>query len=151
MIIFRVINWAKSKLLTGPNWGSKKGQLGPMNNIENLRAQLFFYKKWVESHLFIVFWQTVAQLITLKMAKLGPANNSTAFIHMYICCRVIIWVKFGVLESYCLGQVFYIVCQKHYACRGFNIFCSQSVRKNVRGYYLGFKLAIFMLQQTWRR
>ena len=82
-----------SKLLTaGPSWGTKKGQLGPDNNFENLRA-IFFYRKCAETPIFIVFLTNnvfkkanLAQLITLKMAKLGPDNNSTTYI--YICCKV---------------------------------------------------------------
>ena len=94
MTIFKVNHWAKSKLLTGPSWGTKKGQLGPVNNIENLRAQFSFYKQCcAEAPIFIVFLTNsvkktnLAQLITLKMAKLGPVNNSTEhiYIYTYIC------------------------------------------------------------------
>ena len=91
MTIFKVINWAKSKLLTGPSWGSKtKGQLGPINKFETLRTQFSFYEKRAETPIFIAFWQTLflftnlAQLLTLKMAKLGPVNNSIAYIYIYM-------------------------------------------------------------------
>ena len=40
---FKVINWAKLKLLIGPSLGTTKGQLGPANNFENLRAKFPFY------------------------------------------------------------------------------------------------------------
>ena len=46
----KVIIWSKSKLLTGPSWGSKKeGQLGPVNNFGNLRAHFFNFKKCAET------------------------------------------------------------------------------------------------------
>ena len=58
-----------------------------------------FDKKGAETPIFIVFLQTVlkktnlAQIITLQMAKLGPENNSTAYIYIYICCKVKKWSK----------------------------------------------------------
>ena len=51
--IFKVNSWAKLKSIIGPSWGSKKkGQLGPIIDIENLRA-LFFYLKIVLKPLFL--------------------------------------------------------------------------------------------------
>ena len=41
MTIFKVNNWAKLKSITGPSWGSKKTQLGPVIDFENSHA-LFF-------------------------------------------------------------------------------------------------------------
>ena len=61
LTIFKVINWVRSKLLTGPSQGSKKkNQLGPINNFENLRAQFPSFVKNVLKPLFLhCFWQTV--------------------------------------------------------------------------------------------
>ena len=59
------------------------------------------------------------QFLTLKRAKIGPMFDLTAFIYiyiyiyMYIRCEVtIIWVKFGLLEGYYLGQVGVIIWAK---------------------------------------
>ena len=87
---FKAINWAKSRLLIGPSWGSKRGQLGPVNNVENLRNVLFYFKMCWNPFLIVLcdkhclFKTNLAQLITLKMAKLGPVNNSTAILYIYI-------------------------------------------------------------------
>ena len=59
----------------------------------------------------------------------------------YICCRVIIWAKFGVFHSYYLGQVHFLkhCLQKQYKNRGLSAFLkkTESVHKNLQGYYLG--------------
>ena len=51
------------------------------------------------------------QFLTYKKGNLGPVFNFTAYIYIYIyisvCCEVIIWAKFGVFQSYDLGQVCY--------------------------------------------
>ena len=50
MTIFKVNNWAKLKSIIGPSWGSKKkGQLGPIIDIENLRALFFVLKNCAET------------------------------------------------------------------------------------------------------
>ena len=61
---------------------------------------LFFQKKMLKSLIFIVFFANrvfrktnLAQIITLENPKLGPDNNSTAHIYIYM------------LWSYYLGQV----------------------------------------------
>ena len=73
---FNVINWSKSKLLTGPSWGFKtKGQLelGPVNNFENLRAQFFNFKKLCRIPYFIVLFDKT--MFWKKKNKFEPVNN----------------------------------------------------------------------------
>ena len=46
-----------------------------------------------------------------------PARVINMHTHIYICCGVIIWAKFGLLRCHYLGQVCILqntVCQKHY-------------------------------------
>ena len=80
-------------LLSGPSWLHLKNyQLGSDNNTSNLRAQFFFKnKKLLKPYFIVFFWQTVfcektnlAQIITPQKAKLGPDNNTTAYIYIYI-------------------------------------------------------------------
>ena len=52
MTIFKVNNWAKLKSIIGPSWGSKKNQLGPIIDFENLRA-FFLFAKNVLKPLFL--------------------------------------------------------------------------------------------------
>ena len=92
-------------LLSGPSKGYylgqvccniKNGQLGPDNNPSYCCAHSFFKKKVLKPLFYSVFFlQTVlkktnlAQRITLQMAKLGPDNNSTAYLYIRIhtgCC-----------------------------------------------------------------
>ena len=37
------INWSKSRVMTGPSLGSKKGQLGQINNYLKYASQIFWY------------------------------------------------------------------------------------------------------------
>ena len=56
-------------------------------------ARNFFPKKRAETPIFIVFFgnrcfgkkTNLDQIITSKTAKLGPENNSTAYIYIYMC------------------------------------------------------------------
>ena len=57
-----------------------QGQLGPVNNFENLRARNFFLLKNALKPRFSVF---LTNSVKTKMAKLGPVNNSTASMHIY--------------------------------------------------------------------
>ena len=92
MAFLEVIIWSSWKLLSGPSWlRLKKRQLGPDNNFQNFCAQFFFPKKRAETPIFIVFLAigvlekktNLDQIITSKRAKLGPDNNSTAYIYIY--------------------------------------------------------------------
>ena len=71
------------------------GQLGPDNNPSNFCAHFVFQnKKCWNPYFYSVCLQTVfffnlAQIITLQMAKLGPDNNSTACIYIYIFIYII--------------------------------------------------------------
>ena len=77
----------------------------------------------------------LAQLLTLKMAKLGPIIDFTAkkidiYIYIYMCCEVIIWAKFGHFRCYDLGQVGVIIWAKlflAYKNRGFKRFFAHTV------------------------
>ena len=73
-------------LLSGPSLGLlKSGQLGPDNNPYTF-AHYFFQKKVLKPYFFILFVDkqgfvkktNLDQIITLKKAKLGPDNSSTA-------------------------------------------------------------------------
>ena len=77
---------------------------------------IFFPKKRAETPIFIVFFgnrcfgkkTNLDQIITSKRAKLGPDNNSTAYIYIYAVkllsgpslgfLKVIIWSKLGFLK-----------------------------------------------------
>ena len=85
-------------LLSGPSKGYYLGQVCCNIKMANLAqiitlqifAHTFFVKQRPETLFYSVFVQTVfkktnlAQIITLQMAKLGPDNNSTANIYIYI-------------------------------------------------------------------
>ena len=105
-------------LLSGPSWLQlKNGQLGPDNNTSNLRAQIFSKKCW-NPYCYSVFWQTMfckkanlAQIITPQKAKLGPDNNTTAFICIHIHIHyyrasskaLVAWVNAGIDCCACIG------------------------------------------------
>ena len=64
-----VINLSKWGLLTGLSLGSKKDQLGPVNNYSNLHAQFFVYKNVLKP----IFYCVVDKQCFEK--KLGPITN----------------------------------------------------------------------------
>ena len=89
--IFRKLanNWTQKKNTQNDNWT-------PKNRLKPLLSQC-------EINMAQLVTINLAQLVTIKKAKLGPGNNFTAYIYIYICCEVIIWAKFGHFRCYYLG------------------------------------------------
>ena len=97
MSIFKVINWAKSKLFNWSKLGvQKKANLDQLITLKICARNFFVYKRCVETPIFIVFFDNrcfvkktnLDQLIALKTPKLGPVNNSTAM-YVYLCIYVL--------------------------------------------------------------
>ena len=92
MTFLEIIIWSKLEVII---WSKlvrlKKRQLGPDNHFQFFCAQ-FFPPKCAETTNFIVFFcyrcfrkkTNLDQIITSKTPKLGPDNNSTAYIYIYI-------------------------------------------------------------------
>ena len=82
-----VIIWAKQVLLSGSSWL----QLLKWPTWPRSCARNFSSKQVLKPLFYSVFWQTVfgkkanlAQIIIPQKAKLGPDNNTTAYIYIYI-------------------------------------------------------------------
>ena len=79
--------------------GTKNGQLGPDNNPSNVFVQLFS-NKGAETPIYCVLVTQIrqsAQIITLKLANLGPDNNSLyiyiyIYIFIYICIYIYLYI-----------------------------------------------------------
>ena len=98
----------------------------------------------------------MAQIITPEMAKLGPDNNFTAYIYIYIYAvellsgpslallEVIIWSKFVLSKT--------PIAKKHYKNRGFSpFFLEKKLRAKILEVIIWSKLAFFKTQSTWTR
>ena len=118
---WKLLSGPSWKLLSGPSWlRLKKRQLGPDNNFQNFCAQFFSKKKGWNPYFYSVFWQSVFwkktnldQIITSKRAKLGPDNNSTAtlliYIHIYTVCHSL--CPTGPCVPWRLGSAYHIYKQ----------------------------------------
>ena len=114
-----VKNWSKLALKTGPSMLRNKN--GPVLNARNgsfvfvyfclflEKASSFCRENEIFKNKKTKKRKNLDQFSTLEKAKIGPVFNSTT--HIYICCGVIIWAKFGLLRCYYLGQVCFL--QKH--------------------------------------
>ena len=70
--IFKVINWSKSKLLTGPSWGSKKkANLDQLITLEICARNFFIFKNVQKPLFYSVFFDKQC----FEKNKLGPVNK----------------------------------------------------------------------------
>ena len=80
----RLLSGPSKGLLSGPSWGSKK------INLDQIITINIFAKKAVTPIFIVLFYKqclnkaNLDQIITIKKAKLGPDNNSTAYIYIYV-------------------------------------------------------------------
>ena len=69
--ISKVINWSKSKLLTGPSWGSKKkANLDHLITLEICARNFLSFKNVLKPLFYSVFDKQC-----FEKSKLGPVNN----------------------------------------------------------------------------
>ena len=89
---WKLLSGPSWKLLSGPSWVRlKKRQLGPDNNFQFFCAHFFPQKMCWNLYFYSVFGNrcfrnktNLDQIITSKRAKLGPDNNFTACIYIYM-------------------------------------------------------------------
>ena len=97
------------------------------------------------------------QFLTLETPNLGPVFNSTAYIYIYICCRVKTWSKNSHFLSQNLVQVFsffsFFVFQKSSSfCRANEIFKKNEQKKEKLKHFFWVKTwSNFVAQHTWTK
>ena len=112
--------------------------------------------------LFLNFFVFFPSFLLISRCFMPSWNPKTAhevwlqalYIYIYISCRVIIWAKFRVFQSYYLGQVCFVktLFAKNTIKIGVSAFFSEKkVCTKISTVIIWAKLAIFMLQQTWPR
>ena len=101
----RVNNWATVGSITGPHVGPFfEAHVAQLLTQDFCLNTVFFEASFLQkSHSPCrkkkkENQRTVAQLLTQQRAKCGPVIDPTA--HIYICCGVIVWAKFGLFNSY---------------------------------------------------
>ena len=83
-------NWAQNTKQKNTNWHQNSSQKNPQK-----KTLFFVVRKWAPQEVVLFLTLEGVPKLTLERPKRGTKTNSPAYIHIYICCGVIIWATFG--------------------------------------------------------